>query len=347
MGYKETVELINQISNETEFQKYTSDLIKISKNRYLYGEYDCDQPDDWLQCDFVFSNYDKYIDFKKCFGGRQIPLAEYFNSTKLNGRDYEESYRFLWNGVMLNILDILSAEVFESQSDTSYNKKAEENGWDKKDMNRIDCLNLIQRLYSRAGEDLRRQNNITIELSAEDIESKAVWSMYVSRKMIEYRSLLEEISSKKEYLLEKADKVEREARTAAEKIKKEREDLDQKIQEKIDAGAEEQKKDLEARFHKNMQESYGKTLEMMGIFIAVFSIIGFNIFNQNTKSASAVLVTNLSCLLSLVTLFFIIDCIAGKEEKQEKHRNYFIAAFVILLAVLAYVVSYGVRFWQA
>ncbi len=103
-------------------------------------------------------------------------------------------------------------------------------------------------------------------------------------------------------------------------------DVIQSYQEKLKS-LDSLEENINERFKKHVQEFYGKTMEIIGIFIAVFSLIGFNLFRDNNMSVHNILILNLSCILGIVTMFFLIDYIMNKKMKGV----YYIVIIVLLV----------------
>lgn len=84
------------------------------------------------------------------------------------------------------------------------------------------------------------------------------------------------------------------------------------------------------------QKIYSKILEIVGLLIAVFSIIGINCFTlatQSTISVTNILIINCSVMLCIITIFYLIHNILQKNIIGKLLIG-FLIAFLILIFVL-------------
>lgn len=98
------------------------------------------------------------------------------------------------------------------------------------------------------------------------------------------------------------------------------------------------KTELMQEMQNKIQNFYGHTLEVMGLFIAIFSIIGFNLFQSANFSFQEIMVINISCILSIVVIFWQIEKIVKSDKKS--HTIIIIFALILLLILFVNLSSF-------
>lgn len=105
--------------------------------------------------------------------------------------------------------------------------------------------------------------------------------------------------------------------------------------EEIDKKTETEKEGIEKIVEEKFHGFYMKMIELMGIFVAIFSLIGFNLFRENELDVISTLLMNLSCVLALVVMFILIDYLVNKEEHRWKKLLYLALILGIALVIIA------------
>lgn len=96
------------------------------------------------------------------------------------------------------------------------------------------------------------------------------------------------------------------------------------------AKVEELQKENEEKYQKNLTAFFGRNIELMAIFVAVFAIICSNI-GMRDFSAYALILTNLTIVLSLLIIFKMIDFIVNKSFNNRCF--YFIIVTLVFLLI--------------
>lgn len=123
-----------------------------------------------------------------------------------------------------------------------------------------------------------------------------------------------------------------------EKIKEELDNIFKEEQKKLDDDfGKKQKKlnsEMETRFKEHMQDFYLKIMEIMGIFVAIFVLIGSNFFGRSDIKINEILISNASCTLMLLIIFFLIEkFLKGKPTKSTYHKMLIVAIVLVMLII--------------
>lgn len=102
------------------------------------------------------------------------------------------------------------------------------------------------------------------------------------------------------------------------------------IKEAEDHAKKEIEGTLDEKFKNYVNNFYGRTMEIIGIFIAIFSLIGFNLFSANNMNLINILILNLSCILGIAVMFFLIKHILDDKVTDCK----FIAIIITLVVAI-------------
>lgn len=84
---------------------------------------------------------------------------------------------------------------------------------------------------------------------------------------------------------------------------------------------------------KRIENLYARFLELSGILIAIFSIIGFNLLNiRKSISVKELIVVNCTMIFSLSALFLLIELLFMRREEKKKISIVFLIVLFVFIA---------------
>ncbi len=196
------------------------------------------------------------------------------------------------------------------------------------------CFNEAQMLHFLLDE------SINLNRSMKDLmdilqKQKPVWEQY-GREREEMEKWHDEISSMKAGC-EQAIKEDKDARAKeAEKLKKE---VGHITETKVDSQIEEALK-LSGKIGATMQDMQKDIIQFMGIFIAIFALLGLNINNAGKWSTADFFHINLVITAAISTLLFLISIIMKGKSPRTSCMGILTAVLWIIAAFVFFVFPY-------
>lgn len=155
-----------------------------------------------------------------------------------------------------------------------------------------------------------------------NLDMEEFWKEYMLYNIDRMLDSLKIVNSCQEFLKSKTS-IEEEINIGVKQINKTKDEASEDIRNSLDK-----------EFKKHVNSFYGKTMEIIGIFIAIFSLINLNLFSKNDMDIINILILNLSCILGIVVMFFLIKHILDENLKSYTFIG-IIAILVIAILILA------------
>lgn len=178
--------------------------------------------------------------------------------------------------------------------------------------------NILCNIYGGSGAILS-DRDITIGISSYMNEFWTEFILYSIDRMVDYYEMINTYQES----LKSIKSIDEEIKKGIEQINKTKDNAEKDINNK-----------LEEMFKNNVNSFYGRAMEIIGIFIAIFSLIGFNLFRDNYIDMNNILIMNFSCILAIVVMFFLIKHILD-EKLESDIFILIIVALIVAILILA------------
>lgn len=203
------------------------------------------------------------------------------------------------------------------------------------------CLNESQMLHALLNDSLtlnKSMRNLAIMLQ----KQKPVWESYdrsrqeMTRQHQEMEKWHEELTSMKESWEEEIKTDQKNREQEAKDLKIEVESI---TKEKVDGQLEEELK-LSGKIGAAMQDMQKDIIQFMGIFIAIFALLGLNISNAGKWSTADFFHINLVITASMATMLFLISVIMKGKSPRTSCMGILTAVLWVTSAFVFFVFPY-------